>query len=56
MDPCMNGRHMSSIHKMHTSVCNILGLRKVVCPYKGLLSEENKWNFVSEGKWLATTG
>lgn len=31
---------MSSIHKMRTSICNTLGLQKVVCPYKGLLSEE----------------
>ena len=37
---------MSSIHKMRTGICNTLGLQKVVCPYKGLLSEENEWNFV----------
>ena len=47
---------MYSIHKMRTSVCNTLGLQNVVCPYKGLLWEENERNFVSEGKWLATTG
>ena len=47
---------MSSIHKMRTSICNTLGLQKVVCPYKGLLSEENEWNFVSEGKWLQQQG
>lgn len=47
---------MSSIHKMCTSICNTLGLQKVVCPYKGLLSEENDWNFVSKGKWLRQQG
>ena len=47
---------MSSIHKMRTSICNTLGLQKVFCPYKGLLSEENDWNFESEGKWLRKQG
>ena len=33
-----------------------LGLQKIVCPCKGLVSEENDWNFVSEGKWLQQQG
>jgi len=48
---------LSSIHKLRTDIiCNTFELQKVVCPYKGLLSEENEWNVVSEEKWFATIG
>ena len=54
--PVFHSYALSSIHKMCTSICNTLRLQKVVCPYKGLLSEENDWNFVSKGKWLRQQG
>ena len=47
---------VSYIHKIRAGICNTLGLQKVVCPCKGLVSEENDWNFVSEGKWLQQQG
>ena len=46
----------SYIHKIRAGICNTLGLQKIVCPCEGLVSEENDWNFVSEGKWLQQQG
>ena len=46
----------SYIHEIRAGICKTLGLQKVVCPCKGLVSDENDWNFVSEGKWLQQQG